>query len=213
MNQITNDIIQLILSYMIPQQYVLVDGIDQTRIFNIAQQFIPEKDPEEPEYRVYYNKENQMLYMEKDNRMVQCTDFTITSITVVLVEDKWEKCIPDHEAMQYMLSFQENCDEDRLCINKHPVIVNYLITHPDKIKWKFFSMNSHPNAVNYLLQHIDCIIWVYFNQNHSIEAVEYLIDHPERIEWFTFSQNPYIYKKVDDIVTQIEWFIEITQGT
>ena len=203
MDQLTNDIIQTIISYMIPQRDALLDGIDPTRIFNITHQCTPEPDAD---YIVRYNKENGLLYMEKEDEILYCVDFNISSITLVLVQYKWEKCWPDNTAMEYMLSFHDKYDQDRICINKHPVIVDYLLKHPHNIKWKFFSMNPNPIAVNYLLQHTDRISWLYFCQNHSMEAVEYLIQHPEHIEWFIFSQHPFIYKKVDDIVTQIEWY-------
>jgi len=48
--------------------------------------------------------------------------------------------------------------------------VEYLLAHPDKIKWEIFSHNANP------------------------QFIEYLLAHPKKIvSWYEFSKSPYIF--------------------
>lgn len=56
-------------------------------------------------------------------------------------------------------------------LNPDARVVNYLISHPDKIDWNSFSENRNSIAVKYLLENPGKINWKTFSYNESILAV------------------------------------------
>lgn len=102
-----------------------------------------------------------------------------------------------------------------LSANPHPVAVQYLLNHLNKIHWSQFSANPNDDAVSYLLEHLDKLdiwtaytntnprmIWYLLNEvcppNHNIhglalnpadEAVTYLLQNTHHISWEYFPRN------------------------
>lgn len=206
MNQLPYQLVEMILHYIVPLRIVLRNGVDSTKCI---------KGMCDTRQRQLYvlpivTRVNNLLYYVKDKIKKLCTDFILSTSTVVLVNGHWMDCHPDDDAMHYMLSFPEK-RHLRYNSNPHHVIVTYLLQHPLEMTWYLFSMNPHPLAITHLLQHTYKINWISFCKNPSQEAVDYLLDHPENIDWITFSRHPLIYERKMDMDTYQEWITVIRQ--
>ena len=80
-------------------------------------------------------------------------------------------------------------DDGYLSHDNNLEILTYLIEHPDKINWYWFSGNKSDMAVKYSLEYLNKINWRTFSENESENAVYYLLEHPDKIEWEWFSIN------------------------
>jgi len=206
MNQLPYQLVEMILHYIVPPQIVLREGVDPKKcikgLCNTTQ-------CQRQSYVLpMVTRVHNVLYYIKEKIKKTCTDFILSSSTVVLVDGHWMDCYPDDDAMNYMLSFPEK-RHLRYNSNPHPVIVTYLLQHPIEMTWYLFSMNPHPVAIAHLLQHIYKINWVSFCKNPSIDAVDYLLAHPENIDWITFSRHPLIYVLKPDQELHQEWMEQL----
>lgn len=201
MNQLPYSLLQICIEYMVPQRFVARNIIGlENRKQSVTYYFYKQQST----MAMLTHDSNGTLYLHHHNESIRCTDFRISATTMGLVNGKWYECYPNDDTMTYLLTFPEKrnpyCNQ-----NPHPIIIQYLISHPQEMVWYIFSLNSHQNAIEYMLHHTYMIDWMSFCKNPSIEAVQYLLDHPEYIDWITFSQHPYFFEKVADVEMQKKW--------
>jgi len=208
MYQLPHSILKTCIEYMVPNRFVLRDGVDANKYIRGVYHF-----------NYFYTKHYPLPILTHDtsgtlflhheggneeDEMIACSDFKISAMTMVLIDGTWHDCNPDNDTMTYLLSFPEKrnpyCNQ-----NPHPVLVRYLINHPEEMVWYIFSTNSNTEAIHYLLQRTYMIDWISFCKNPSKEAVQYLLEHPEHIDWITFSHHPYLFEQVNDVKLQHEW--------
>ena len=73
--------------------------------------------------------------------------------------------------------------------NPNDIIVDYLLTVPDKIEYYGFSVNPNDKAVEYLLANPDKINYEFFSTNTNEKAVMHLLARPDKIDYNAFSIN------------------------
>ena len=91
--------------------------------------------------------------------------------------------------VDYLLQHPELISFNYLPENKHPRMVDYMLRHPEYISWFAASRNPSPRIVEYLIQHPEVIDWKGFARNENPQAVEFQLQHPEKIYWNGFTQN------------------------
>jgi hypothetical protein len=197
MNQLPVPLLHQVLSYIIPYHIELRHDIKDRRIIRDFQSNTVHTKNQSLLPRVIL-QDNQ-LYMIKDTSRFYCSDVIVANSTWVFADGYWRECYPDDETMKTLLSCPDQYLQLQYQKNPHPVIVQYLLQHPEKIVWHLFCINPNEDAVAYCIQHADCINWVSFCKNTSKKAIDYMVQHKEHIDWFVFSQNPSIYTlKIDE---------------
>lgn len=198
-----------VLDYAICFRYMLLDGIDESRLFpgidedhvfnrQLSIEYLQNLPLLKPPVQI----EKSDLYWVLINEDDACVDYILQDELRV---QNWFSSNTNTRAVQWLVDHPNSIDMSLFCKNPHPLAIDYLLTHLDEIDWESFSSNPSDLAVDYLLTHTDRVSWDRMCQNIHPRAIQYLIDHPPLIHWHSFSQNPWIKRPVKDIVTHIQY--------
>ena len=81
-----------------------------------------------------------------------------------------------------------------LSANPHPIALQILEEHPQKIGWEELSSNSNLHALQLLQQNPQKIDGFWLSSNQNPYALQLLQQHPEDICWELLSENPAIFE-------------------
>lgn len=89
-------------------------------------------------------------------------------------------------------NFKYACETILTVLSGNPCdnVVEYLIEHPEKINWLWFSTNTNDKAIEYMKQKLDKIKWMWLCANTSPKAIEIIKNNVDKIDWYNLSSNP-----------------------
>jgi len=96
-------------------------------------------------------------------------------------------------------------DYKTMSANPNPIVVDYMLQHPDKIVWNEFSKNTNTRAVALLRENPDKISWYYLSRNENTDAIALLEANVEMISFDQLSFNS--HPQAIDLLMQFPRYI------
>jgi len=207
-----------IITYALPDLFVLRDGLDPDVMF-------PGNDPEHIYGRVdrtiwEFHNQSTVPFPSDPNDVAAFWEHDVVQSRG---DEQWVAWLiahpqyirppfssnPSEAAVTYLLTYPLVKDRFYWNTNTNPIVIKRLMDGTDPPLVRALCMNASDDVMDWLLRnHWEDIVWEYWALNPSERAVQYLIDHPH-VGMHTLSSNPFIYRQVPDVFGRIVWLIEL----